>query len=395
MQSVRVGEATLHVDNSASPGRPTVVYINSLGSDLRIWDGVVEALQRQEIGALRYDLRGHGLSDLGTPPKLIDDHVDDLAALMDQLGIERAPICGISVGGVIALGLSQRRPEKVESLILCCTGAKIGTIESWNQRIGAVEKGGVGEVAEAVLRLWFPPASHREGGGELSLARNMLSRTPTAGYVATCVALRDSDLTEAARAVSVPALCVAGEFDGSTPPALVRALKSLIPGAQYQEIAGAGHLPCLQRPDELARLMLNFLQENAAAASVASDNRYERGLAVRKRTLGAVHVAAAQANQTEFDADFQRFITEGAWGSVWARPNLTPRERSMITLALLAALGHEAELSLHTRATANTGATPEDIREALLHVAVYAGVPAANSAFRIVKGTLKAMKETP
>ena len=97
----------------------------------------------------------------------------------------------------------------------------------------------------------------------------------------------------------------------------------------------------------------------------------------------------------EFDADFQRFITEGAWGSVWARPNLTPRERSMITLALLAALGHDVELALHTRATRNTGATPEDIREALLHVAVYGGVPAANSAFRVVKETLKTMKEKP
>jgi 4-carboxymuconolactone decarboxylase len=118
-------------------------------------------------------------------------------------------------------------------------------------------------------------------------------------------------------------------------------------------------------------------------------------LAVRKRTLGAAHVAAAEANKTEFDADFQRFITEGAWGSVWARPNITPRERSMITLALLAALGHEGELALHTRATRNTGATPEDIKEVMLHVAVYGGVPAANSAIKIVKETLKTMKETP
>jgi 3-oxoadipate enol-lactonase/4-carboxymuconolactone decarboxylase len=384
----------LHVEHSVAPGRRTVVFVNSLGSDLRIWDGVVEALAGQEIGALRYDLRGHGLSDLGTPPKLIDDHVNDLIAVMEHFGIERAPVCGISVGGVIALGLSHRRPEMVESLLLCCTGAKIGTRESWNERIAAVEKGGVAAVSEVVLQRWFPPAFHREGAGALDLARNMLSRTPDAGYLATCVALRDSDLTEAARAVSVPALCVAGEFDASTPPELVRSLKALIPGAQYSEIAGAGHLPCVQRPHELSKRILGFLTENSEAAGQESESRYERGLAVRKRTLGAAHVAAAQANQSEFDADFQRFITEGAWGSVWARPNLTPRERSMITLALLAALGHEVELALHTRATRNTGASAEDIREALLHVAVYAGVPAANSAFRVVKETLKTMKET-
>ena len=394
MQSVRVGDATLHVEHRAAPGRRVVVFVNSLGSDLRIWDDVVDALAGQEIGALRYDLRGHGLSDLGKPPKLIDDHVDDLIAVMDHFGIERAPICGISVGGVIALGLAHRRPDKVESLILNGTGAKIGTPDSWNERIAAVDRGGVGAVTEIVLQRWFPPDVYREGGGALALARNMLSRTPAAGYVATCIALRDSDLTEAARAVSVPALCVAGEFDGSTPPTLVRALKALIPGAQYQEIAGAGHLPCLQRPDELAGLILGFLRENVGTSASEGEGRYQRGLAVRKRTLGEAYVSASLANQSEFDADFQRFITEGAWGSVWARPHLTPRERSMITLALLAALGHEAELALHTRATRNTGATPEDIREALLHVAVYGGVPAANSAFRVVKETLKTMRET-
>jgi len=394
MQFVRIGDATFHVDVKAASGRPTLVFVNSLGSDLRIWDGVVEALAPAQIGALRYDLRGHGLSDLGTPPRLIDDHVDDLAAVMDHFGIQRAAICGISVGGMIALGLSHRRPEKVASLILCCTGARIGTAESWNARIASVEKGGVGEIAEAVLQRWFPPASYREGGGALGLCRNMLSRTPAAGYAATCIALRDSDLTEAARAVSVPALCVAGEFDGSTPPEFVRAFSALIPGAQYREIADAGHLPCLQRPAELAQHILNFLRENERSDAQDGDSRYARGLAVRKRTLGEAHVAAAAANATPFDADFQRFITEGAWGSVWARPNLSPRERSMITLALLAALGHEVELALHTRATRNTGATAGDIREALMHVAVYAGVPAANSAFRIVKETLKTMKET-
>lgn len=393
MQFARIGDATLHVEHQASSDRPTLVYVNSLGSDLRIWDGVVEKLARAGLGALRYDLRGHGLSDLGTPPKFIDDHVNDLALVMDRFGVSRAAVCGVSVGGQIALGLSHRHPEKVASLILCCTGAKIGTADTWNARIGEVESGGVAGIAEAVLRRWFSPDSYNEGGPVLALCRNMLARTPSAGYNSTCVALRDSDLTEAARAVSVPTLCVAGEFDGSTPPALVRTLAGLVPGAQYREMANTGHLPCLQRPDELADLILGFLRENQSAPE--SDDRYARGMAVRKRTLGEAHVAAAEANKTEFDADFQRFITEGAWGSVWARPGLTPRERSLITLSLLAALGHEGELAMHTRATRNTGATPDDIKEALLHVAVYGGVPAANSAIKIVKETLKTMKETP
>ncbi len=395
MRFAQLGTATFHVDVRLSPDRPTVVFVNSLGSDLRIWDAIVEALAAAHIGAVRYDLRGHGLSDLGTPPNRMEAHIDDLAALMDDLAIERATICGISVGGMIALGLSHRHPEKVAALILCCTGHIIGTAETWNARISAVEQGGVASISEAVLQRWFSPAAQRDGGAMFALARNMLSRTPTAGYIATCEALRDADLTEAARAVSVPALCVAGEYDGSTPPELVSRLGALIPGSQYQMIANSGHLPCLERPDELAGLILGFLRENEAPRADDADGRYARGMAVRRRTLGATYVDATQAKKTPFDEDFQRFITEGAWGSVWARPNLTPRERSMITLALLAALGHEAELALHTRATRNTGATPDDIKEALLHVAVYGGVPAANTAFRIVKESLQAMKETP
>jgi 4-carboxymuconolactone decarboxylase len=114
-------------------------------------------------------------------------------------------------------------------------------------------------------------------------------------------------------------------------------------------------------------------------------------MATRRAVLGDAHVDRASAATTPFDEPFQTFITEGAWGSVWSRPQLTRRERSIVTLALLAALGHDEEVAMHTRATANTGATPDDIREALLHVAVYAGVPAANQAFKIVKKTLTEM----
>ena len=117
---------------------------------------------------------------------------------------------------------------------------------------------------------------------------------------------------------------------------------------------------------------------------------FDIGMQTRRAVLGDAHVDRAEAAKTPFDADFQAFITEGAWGSVWSRPGLTKRERSLITIALLAALGHDEEVAMHVRATANTGATPDDIKEALLHVAVYAGVPAANWAFRIAKREVEA-----
>ncbi len=122
-----------------------------------------------------------------------------------------------------------------------------------------------------------------------------------------------------------------------------------------------------------------------------SENRYSDGMVVRRRVLGDAHVDRATKAATVFDAPFQRFITEGAWGSVWAGDDLSPRDRSLITLALLAALGHEQELAMHIKATRNTGATEEEVRAALMHVAVYAGVPAANTAFRIAKETFAEM----
>jgi 4-carboxymuconolactone decarboxylase len=123
--------------------------------------------------------------------------------------------------------------------------------------------------------------------------------------------------------------------------------------------------------------------------------RFTEGMATRRSVLGDAHVDNATARSTAFDEDFQRFITEGAWGSVWSRPTLSKRERSMLTIALLAALGHDEELAMHVRATINTGASADDIKEALLHVAVYAGVPAANRAFKIAKEELaKRLEET-
>jgi len=255
MNALKIGDAWLHVEAALQPQR-NVVYVNSLGSDLRIWDGVVQRLAARGWGALRYDLRGHGLSDLANPPRLIADHARDLAHLMAAVGLERACICGVSVGGAIALGLAQAHPERVERLVLCNTGAKIGTTDSWNARIAAVEADGVASVAEEVLKRWFPPQADP---GLVALARNMLSRTTAAGYISTCVALRDSDLTEAARGVTVPTLCVAGELDGSTPPGMVRALQGLIEGADYFEIPGAGHLPCWQMPATLAERLAAIL----------------------------------------------------------------------------------------------------------------------------------------
>jgi len=392
MRFVRSGDATLHVEGNLEANRPVAVFVNSLGTDLRIWDDVVERLDRAGFAALRYDLRGSGLSDTGATPHRIADHVADLERVLATHGVARALICGLSVGGMIALGLAEKRPDLVAGLILCCTAHRIGSADSWNGRIAAVAKGGMAAIVEPVLQGWFSPDAYRSDAPGVALCRNMLERSPAAGYVATCAALREADLEEAARSVSAPTLCLAGEHDRATPTDLVASLRALIPGARFATLPGVAHAPCVEAPAMLADHILAFAHEIFAPADGASD-RFSQGMATRRRVLGNPHVDAAERNKTALDADFQRFITEGAWGSVWSRPRLTLRERSMITIALLAALGHDGEVAMHTRATRNTGAAPEDIAEALLHVAVYAGVPAANKAFHTVKTTLKALEE--
>lgn len=254
----------LHIEDLGPADKPALVFVNSLGTDFRIWDDVVARLIEQ-FRIVLYDKRGHGLSEIGDSPYRIDDHVADLAALLDELAIEGAVVCGLSVGGLIAQGLYATRPELVSGLILCDTAHRIGTPEMWSQRMAAIEDGGIAALSEAILERWFTKQMRDNDPVALAGWRAMLTRTPKAGYLGTCAALRDADFTEEAKRIAVPTLCAVGDEDGATPPELMRETADLIPGARYEVIAGAGHLPCIERPGELAELILAFTRENGLA----------------------------------------------------------------------------------------------------------------------------------
>ncbi|HIP77904.1 MAG TPA: 3-oxoadipate enol-lactonase [Kiloniellaceae bacterium] len=267
MHFMAVNGLTLHFSDSGdggNPAKPVLVFSNSLGTDFRIWDRVVARLG-DAFRIVRYDKRGHGLSDLGTPPYVMDDHVGDLSALLDALKIDNAILCGLSVGGLIAQGLYARRPELVRGLILCDTAHKIGDDTLWNDRIAAVEAAGIGSLAEGIMERWFTKALR--GGDPVELAgwRNMLTRTPAGGYAGTSAAIRDTDFTREATRIAVPTLCLVGEEDGATPPALMQELTALIPGARCAVIAGAGHLPCIEQPQAVSDHILSFTQEAGLA----------------------------------------------------------------------------------------------------------------------------------
>ncbi|MEX2630956.1 MAG: 3-oxoadipate enol-lactonase [Tistlia sp.] len=268
MQATLAAGHALHFRDEAAADAdrdlPALVFTNSLGTDLRVWDPLLAHLP----GAgrrLRFDQRGHGLSDCPPGPYDIDGLADDLAALLEERGIGRAVLVGLSVGGMVAQAFAARHPERVPALVLCDTAHRIGSAEMWQQRIEALETGGLESLAEPILERWFSPAFGAERPAERALWRNMLTRTPLEGYLATCAAIRDADLTEGAAALTMPTLCLVGSADGATPPALVRELAGLLPDARFAEIPGAGHLPSVEAPAAMGRLIADFLKERKLA----------------------------------------------------------------------------------------------------------------------------------
>ncbi|SET60608.1 3-oxoadipate enol-lactonase [Oceanicella actignis] len=262
MQAAVINGCLMHYADQGA-GAP-VVFANSLGTDMRVWDRLIARLP-EGLRIIRYDKRGHGLSGLPEDGWGMGDLVQDLAALLDRLEVRGAAVVGLSIGGMIAQGLAAERPDLVRAMVLMDTAAKIGAPGMWDARIAAIRAGGVEAVADQVLERWFSRATRAARPDELALWRNMLTRTPVEGYLGCCAAIRDTDLLESTARLRLPTLALAGDEDGSTPPDLVRETAALIPGARFALVRGAGHLPGVERPDETARLILDFLKENGFA----------------------------------------------------------------------------------------------------------------------------------
>ncbi|GHF45332.1 3-oxoadipate enol-lactonase/4-carboxymuconolactone decarboxylase [Deinococcus metalli] len=379
MPFVRTSTLTLHVQHSGVSTAPPLVFLNPVGSDLRVWDAVAADLAAG-FQLIRYDLRGQGLSDAPDGDTTLDDHVADLANLLDVLGHDTVSLAGCSLGGLIAQGFALASPERVRRLALLDTLPRIGTEEGWTARMAQVRERGLEVLAPDLIRRWFAPAYFAAHPDDAHGYTTLLARSPQAGYLGSCAALRDADLTAHMDGLRPPTVVLCGESDVSTPPDACRAFAARI-GAEFALVADAAHLPMVEQPQAVSRRLAAFLRPESS--------RLDQGLAVRRQVLGAAHVDRASAQATDLDRDFQQFITEYAWGGPWSRGHLDTRTRHLLTLAILTALPREHELELHVRATLNTGVTPDDLREVFMHVAVYAGVPVANRAFAIAKSVLR------
>ena len=262
---VDVDGVTLHarVDEPTPPadrGVPPLVFVHSLGTDLRIWDAVIAGLPASR--RVRVDLRGHGLSDAPPGDYALETLASDVLCVLDRVGVVDAVFVGASIGGQVALQAALDAPERVAGLVLLDTAARIGDHATWEARRAEVRADGLAASADRVVGRWFAPASL----DPLAFRgyRNLLLRTPDAGYLGACAALRDADLRDRTAGIAAPALVLCGSEDTATPPALVRGLADALPDAQYVEIAGAGHLPCLDRPAALATRVADFLRGLAA-----------------------------------------------------------------------------------------------------------------------------------
>ncbi|TMV07611.1 3-oxoadipate enol-lactonase [Ruegeria sediminis] len=258
MQIADLGDVQLHYRIDGDPDGAPVVFANSLGTDLRLWDAVLPLLPAG-LKLIRYDKRGHGLSSQPPAPYSMGALVRDAEALLDRLEIRDCVFVGLSIGGMIAQGLAVKRMDQIRALVLSNTAAKIGTPEMWNERIEAVRAGGIEALADSIMERWF--SKDFRATPELALWRNMLVRQPADGYAGCSAAISGTDFYTPTSGLRLPTLGIAGSEDGSTPPDLVRETVDLIPGSRFELIRKAGHLPCVEKPAEYAAVLTQFLRD--------------------------------------------------------------------------------------------------------------------------------------
>ncbi|MER5883026.1 4-carboxymuconolactone decarboxylase [Streptomyces sp. NPDC001941] len=407
---------------------PVLVLGPSLGTTWHMWDRQVPDLARQ-WRVLRYDLPGHGGS-AAQPAASVAELTGRLLALLDELGVATFGYAGCSLGGAIGADLALRAPHRVASLALVAASPRFGTADEYRQRGVIVRTNGLDPISRTAPERWFTPGFAAAQPAIVDWAVQMVRTTDPGCYIAACEALAAFDVRADLGRIGVPTLVLVGSEDQVTGPAEARTLVAGIPDARLAVVPGASHLTPVEQPaavtDLLVRHFSTSWQDTLSAvpappapvavpapvappapfpaaeepaepvpagpvqpAPAARPDPYEAGMKVRREVLGDAHVDRATEGADGFGADFQELITRYAWGEVWTREGLDRRTRSVVTLTALVAGGHLEELAFHTRAALRNGLAPEEIREVLIQTAVYCGVPAANSAFRVAQQVIR------
>jgi len=258
MPFLEANGAQMHYELSGPVSAPVLVFSNSLGTNIKMWTPQVEALgERYRI--LRYDTRGHGQSAVTPGPYSVKQLAEDVVSLLDGLKLGEVSFCGLSMGGMVGMTLALRVPERIRKVVLCCTAAKLGSTETWNARITAVQKGGMAAVTDAVLERWYTPPFRATAPEQIQQTKQMLLSTPPEGYVANCEAIRDEDLRERIARIQIPTLILMGKDDPVVPLADGRFMAERIRGSQYVELPAA-HLANIEASDAFTKELATFLE---------------------------------------------------------------------------------------------------------------------------------------
>jgi 3-oxoadipate enol-lactonase len=257
MPFAQLENVPIHYDLTGPAGAPVLVFSNSLGATLSMWDPQIPAFQKQ-FRVLRYDTRGHGQSSVTPGPYTIERLARDVVALLDQLQLDRVYFCGLSMGGQTGMWLALNVATRFHKLVLCNTAAKIGTPEMWNGRIEGVRKGGMKSISTAVMERWFSADYREKASDVVAGTKLMLEGATPEGYVANCAAIRDFDARETISTIRVPTLVIAGTHDAATTPADGHYLSDHIAGARYVEL-NAAHLSNIESRDRFNTELNSFL----------------------------------------------------------------------------------------------------------------------------------------
>ncbi|MFI5874619.1 4-carboxymuconolactone decarboxylase [Streptomyces sp. NPDC051445] len=410
---------------------PVLILGPSLGTTWHMWDRQVPELA-QQWRVFRFDLPGHGGAP-AYPAGSVSDLAGRLLATLDALGVQRFGYAGCAFGGAVGVELALRHPERVASLALIAASPRFGTADEFRQRGVIVRTNGLDPIARSSPDRWFTSGFAAAQPAITEWAVQMVRTTDPGCYIAACEALAAFDVRAEIGLIGVPTLVLVGSDDQVTGPAEARTLVAGIPDARLAVVPGASHLVPVEQPAAVTDLLVRHFStawqpaydsatgqtavpgipvravvaapqqplQPLAIAEIAPapvlepvqvmgrPDPYDAGLKVRREVLGDAHVDRALSQADDFSGDFQEFVTRYAWGEIWDRPGLDRRSRSCVTLTALVAGGHLEELAFHVRAALRNGLTPDEIKEVLLQAAVYCGVPAANSAFKVAQQVIR------
>lgn len=406
---------------------PVLILGPSLGTTWHMWDRQIPELVKQ-WRVFRFDLPGHGGAP-AYPGGSVDELAARLLATLDAVGVQRFGYAGCALGGAIGIELALRHPDRIASLALIAASPRFGTADEFRQRGVIVRTNGLDPIARTSPDRWFTAGFAAAQPAITEWAVQMVRTTDPGCYIAACEALASFDVRAELGRIGVPTLVLVGSDDQVTGPAEARTLVAGIPDARLAVVPSASHLVPVEQPAAVTELLVRHFSmawrpaydadtgqiaiptapvkpalataapQTGPIAEIAPavaqpeaagrPDPYDAGLKVRREVLGDAHVDRALGSADEFSGDFQEFITRYAWGEIWDRPGLDRRSRSCVTLTALVAGGHLDELASHTRAALRNGLTPNEIKEVLLQAAVYCGVPAASSAFKVAQQVVR------